>query len=173
MTTDSSYTSFILDNEEYFIFPSQNFSTQEIKARLKEMNINDNNTRDREYLKHLYDSAIQDYSNRLKIINRLKRDTSHTISRLNLSETKPFPYNMNTSNDISHKKEANMSYEINNRYPHMRENTVNLRKPKIIIKMINAPQNPDNKYINSAGNLVLNSGNPPHITGTVRINEIR
>jgi hypothetical protein len=31
----------------------------------------------------------------------------------------------------------------------------------------------DNKYINSAGNLVLNSGNPPHITGTVRINEIR
>ena len=148
MSTDSSYTSFILDNEEYFILPSQNFSTQEIKARLKEMNINDNNTRDREYLKHLYDSAIQDYSNRLKIINRLKRDTSHTISRLNLSETKPFPYNMNTSNDISQKKEANMSYEINNRYPHMRENTVNLRKPKIIIKMINAPQNQDNKYIN-------------------------
>ena len=148
MSTDSSYTSFILDNEEYFIFPSQNFSTQEIKARLKEMNINDNNTRDREYLKHLYDSAIQDYSNRLKIINRLKRDTSHTISRLNLSETKPSPYNMNTSNDISQKKEANMSYEINNRYPHMRENTVNLRKPKIIIKMINAPQNQDNKYIN-------------------------
>ena len=169
MSTDSSYTSFILDNEEYFIFPSQNFSTQEIKARLKEMNINDNNTRDREYLKHLYDSAIQDYSNRLKIINRLKRDTSHTISRLNLSETKPFPYNMNTSNDISQKKEANMSYEINNRYPHMRENTVNLRKPKIIIKMINAPQNQDNKYINRLNQdmnehrLNLNNLNQPNI----------
>ena len=169
MSTDSSYTSFILDNEEYFIFPSQNFSTQEIKARLKEMNINDNNTRDREYLKHLYDSAIQDYSNRLKIINRLKRDTSHTISRLNLSETKPFPYNMNTSNDISQKKEANMSYEINNRYPHMRENTVNLRKPKIIIKMINDPQNPDNKYINRLNQdmnehrLNLNNLNNPNI----------
>ena len=169
MSTDSSYTSFILDNEEYFIFPSQNFSTQEIKARLKEMNINDNNTRDREYLKHLYDSAIQDYSNRLKIINRLKRDTSHTISRLNLSETKPFPYNMNTSNDISQKKEANMSYEINNRYPHMRENTVNLRKPKIIIKMINDPQNQDNKYINRLNQdmnehrLNLNNLNQPNI----------
>ena len=169
MSIDSSYTSFILDNEEYFIFPSQNFSTQEIKARLKEMNINDNNTRDREYLKHLYDSAIQDYSNRLKIINRLKRDTSHTISRLNLSETKPFPYNMNTSNDISQKKEANMSYEINNRYPHMRENTVNLRKPKIIIKMINAPQNQDNKYINRLNQdmnehrLNLNNLNQPNI----------
>ena len=169
MSIDSSYTSFILDNEEYFIFPSQNFSTQEIKARLKEMNINDNNTRDREYLKHLYDSAIQDYSNRLKIINRLKRDTSHTISRLNLSETKPFPYNMNTSNDISQKKEANMSYEINNRYPHIRENTVNLRKPKIIIKMINAPQNQDNKYINRLNQdmnehrLNLNNLNQPNI----------
>ena len=169
MSTDSSYTSFILDNEEYFILPSQNFSTQEIKARLKEMNINDNNTRDREYLKHLYDSAIQDYSNRLKIINRLKRDTSHTISRLNLSETKPFPYNMNTSNDISQKKEANMSYEINNRYPHMRENTVNLRKPKIIIKMINDPQNQDNKYINRLNQdmnehrLNLNNLNQPNI----------
>ena len=169
MSTDSSYTSFILDNEEYFILPSQNFSTQEIKARLKEMNINDNNTRDREYLKHLYDSAIQDYSNRLKIINRLKRDTSHTISRLNLSETKPFPYNMNTSNDISQKKEANMSYEINNKYPHMRENTVNLRKPKIIIKMINAPQNQDNKYINRLNQdmnehrLNLNNLNQPNI----------
>ena len=169
MSTDSSYTSFILDNEEYFIFPSQNFSTQEIKARLKEMNINDNNTRDREYLKHLYDSAIQDYSNRLKIINRLKRDTSHTISRLNLSETKPFPYNMNTSNDISQKKEANMSYEINNRYPHMRENTVNLRRPKIIIKMINDPQNPENKYINRLNQdmnehrLNLNNLNQPNI----------
>ena len=169
MSIDSSYTSFILDNEEYFILPSQNFSTQEIKARLKEMNINDNNTRDREYLKHLYDSAIQDYSNRLKIINRLKGDTSHTISRLNLSETKPFPYNMNTSNDISQKKEANMSYEINNRYPHMRENTVNLRKPKIIIKMINAPQNQDNKYINRLNQdmnehrLNLNNLNQPNI----------
>ena len=169
MSIDSSYTSFILDNEEYFIFPSQNFSTQEIKARLKEMNINDNNTRDREYLKHLYDSAIQDYSNRLKIINQLKRDTSRTISRLNLSETKPFPYNMNTSNDISQKKEANMSYEINNRYPHMRENTVNLRKPKIIIKMINAPQNQDNKYINRLNQdmnehrLNLNNLNQPNI----------
>ena len=169
MSIDSSYTSFILDNEEYFIFPSQNFSTQEIKARLKEMNINDNNTRDREYLKHLYDSAIQDYSNRLKIINRLKKDTSRTISRLNLSETKPFPYNMNTSNDISQKKEANMSYEINNRYPHMRENTVNLRKPKIIIKMINAPQNQDNKYINRLNQdmnehrLNLNNLNQPNI----------
>ena len=169
MSTDSSYTSFILDNEEYFIFPSQNFSTQEIKARLKEMNINDNNTRDREYLKHLYDSAIQDYSNRLKIINRLKRDTSHTISRLNLSETKPSPYNMNTSNGISHKKEANMSYEINNRYPHMRENTVNLRRPKIIIKMINDPQNPENKYINRLNQdmnehrLNLNNLNQPNI----------
>ena len=169
MSTDSSYTSFILDNEEYFIFPSQNFSTQEIKARLKEMNINDNNTRDREYLKHLYDSAIQDYSNRLKIINQLKRDTSRTISRLNLSETKPFPYNMNTSNDISQKKEANMSYEINNRYPHMRENTVNLRKPKIIIKMINDPQNPENKYINRLNQdmnehrLNLNNLNQPNI----------
>ena len=169
MSTDSSYTSFILDNEEYFILPSQNFSTQEIKARLKEMNINDNNTRDREYLKHLYDSAIQDYSNRLKIINRLKRDTSRTISRLNLSETKPFPYNMNTSNDISQKKEANMSYEINNRYPHMRENTVNLRRPKIIIKMINDPQNPENKYINRLNQdmnehrLNLNNLNQPNI----------
>ena len=169
MSIDSSYTSFILDNEEYFILPSQNFSTQEIKARLKEMNINDNNTRDREYLKHLYDSAIQDYSNRLKIINQLKRDTSHTISRLNLSETKPFPYNMNTSNDISQKKEANMSYEINNRYPHMRENTVNLRRPKIIIKMINAPQNQDNKYINRLNQdmnehrLNLNNLNQPNI----------
>ena len=169
MSIDSSYTSFILDNEEYFILPSQNFSTQEIKARLKEMNINDNNTRDREYLKHLYDSAIQDYSNRLKIINQLKRDTSRTISILNLSETKPFPYNMNTSNDISQKKEANMSYEINNRYPHMRENTVNLRKPKIIIKMINAPQNQDNKYINRLNQdmnehrLNLNNLNQPNI----------
>ena len=169
MSTDSSYTSFILDNEEYFIFPSQNFSTQEIKARLKEMNINDNNTRDREYLKHLYDTAIQDYSNRLKIINRLKRDTSNAISRLNLSETKPFPYNMNTSNDISQKKEVNLSYEINNRYPHMRENTVNLRRPININKINNAQQNIDNKYnyrLNQDINehrLNLNNLNQPNI----------
>ena len=76
---------------------------------------------------------------------------------------------MNTSNDISQKKEANMSYEINNRYPHMRENTVNLRKPKIIIKMINDPQNQDNKYINRLNQdmnehrLNLNNLNNPNI----------
>lgn len=67
---------------------------------------------------------------------------------------------------------------INNALPHLTQGIrlvgidVDLGNDDTFLQLITS-ELADNKYINSAGNLVLNSGNPPHITGTVRINEIR
>ena len=129
MSSDLNYSSFIFDNEEFFLLPGSRFSKLELKTRLKEMNINDNNTEDRDYLKYLYDSAIQDYKNRVKIIRRLRRDTETIHSRLNLSERRSIPYNLDTSNNLPQNKIANISYDANNFHPKMGDKQKNRRKP--------------------------------------------
>ena len=141
MSIDSSYSSFILDNEEFFLIPGSRFSAQELRTRLKEMNINVYNTQDREYLKQLYDSAIQDYNNRVKILHRLRRDTEITNLRLNQSERQPMPYNLGISGNLPQKKVMNISYDINNQ---------NIRQKQI--KKGNPLNNDDMEYANNPSN---------------------
>ena len=129
MSIDSSHSSFILDNEEFFLLPGSRFSAKELKARLKEMNINVYNSQDREYLKQLYDSAIQDYNNRVKILHRLRRDTEVTNLRLNQSDRQPMPYNLNISGNLPQNKVMNISQDNLNLNPNLRQKQINKGKP--------------------------------------------
>ena len=125
MASNSDVSTFIFDDEELVLFPSSRFSTQELKARLKEMGINDNNSQDRQYIKKIYDSAITDYKNRLSIIRRLKRDTETLNSKLYQNQKQSIVPNVNDSNDLGQKKLANFSYDIDKIYQNANNNFYN------------------------------------------------
>ena len=55
---------------------------------------------------------------------------------------------MNISNDMSQNKEVNLSYDVNNLYPNMRPNIINLRRPINKNQMNNVSQNNNNEYNN-------------------------
>ena len=125
----SNYSTFILDDEEIIIVPGTRFSKMELKSRLKEMNVKFNENQSKDILKDLYDIAIQDYRNRLKIISRLKKDTINMNSILNLSQRQSIPSKMNISNNnIDQTKMMNVSYDINNLYPNIKEKQVKVIK---------------------------------------------
>ena len=140
----SNYSTFILDDEEIIIVPGTRFSKMELKSRLKEMNVKFNENQSKDILKDLYDIAIQDYRNRLKIISRLKKDTINMNSILNLSQRQSIPSKMNISNNnIDQTKMMNVSYDINNLYPNIKEKQVKVIKQvlpndgKFIPKQVN------------------------------------
>ena len=155
MASPSDYISFILDDEEFILLPGFRFSKLELKSRLREMNINDNNSENKVYLNNLYDSAIQDYKNRIKIINRLRKDTINRNSILNLSQKPPMPFNINISKNLPQDKVMNYSQDYNNIYPNLMENQMNMEKPKDNNQVKYVP----NPFISSMQNINIGNHN--------------
>ena len=117
MASNSNIATFIFNDEELVLFPGSRFSKQELKTRLKEMGINDNNSQDREYLKNLYDLAMKDYKNRASIIRRIKKDTEIINSRIYQSQKRSIPSsNMDNPNELEQKKLMNISYDVDKIY---------------------------------------------------------
>ena len=116
MSILSNNSTFIHEGEELVLLPSYRFAKIELQKRLKKMNINYNNTQDKEVLKILYDSAIQDYKNRLKIIDNIRNDTHNLYSILNVSQRHSIPSNMNISRNSEQSKMLNISDDLNNIY---------------------------------------------------------
>ena len=117
MASNSNIATFIFNDEELVLFPGSRFSKQELKTRLKEMGINDNNSQDREYLKNLYDLAMKDYKNRANIIRRIKKDTEIINSRIYQSQKRSIPSsNMDKPNELEQKKLMNISYDVDKIY---------------------------------------------------------
>lgn len=116
MSILSNNSTFIHEGEELVLLPSYRFAKIELQKRLKKMNINYNNTQDKEVLKILYDSAIQDYKNRLKIIDNIRNDTHNLYSILNVSQRHSIPSNMNISRNSEQSKMLNISDDLNNLY---------------------------------------------------------
>ena len=48
-TSNNEYSSFNLNGEKIILLPGSRFSKNELKFRLKEMDIKDNNSQDKEY----------------------------------------------------------------------------------------------------------------------------
>ena len=65
MTSSLEYPTFNFNDEKIIIIPGSRFSKMELKSRLKEIGININNIPNKEYLNNLYDSALNDYNNRI------------------------------------------------------------------------------------------------------------
>lgn len=126
--TNNDYPSIKLNNEEIILIPGSRFSKMELRYRLKEMNIKDNNSQEKEYLNKLYDSSLKDHRNCLKIYQRLKQDTNNMNSKILKSQRQSMPPS-NISENMIQNKMVNISYDVKNLYPNSREQKINLIKP--------------------------------------------
>ena len=128
-TTNNKYHTFNINDEEIIIIPGSHFSKIELKSRLKEMDIKDNNIQNKEYLSKLYDSSLNDYQNCLKIIQRLRKDTNSINSKLNKSQRQSMPTNFKSSYNLAESKMMNISNDIKDYYPYSREQLIKIVKP--------------------------------------------
>ena len=71
----SEYPKFIYNNQSVIIKPGQNFSSNELKLRLKTMGMDANSFQNKSSLIKLYDISIKTDENKIKIINKLMHDT--------------------------------------------------------------------------------------------------
>jgi hypothetical protein len=71
----SEYPRFIYNNESVIIKPGQEFSSNELKLRLKTMGLDANNFQNKSSLIKLYDISVKTDENKIKIINKLIHDT--------------------------------------------------------------------------------------------------
>ena len=137
MASNSNIATFIFNDEELVLFPGSRFSKQELKTRLKEMGINDNNSQDREYLKNLYDLAMKDYKNRASIIRRIKKDTEIINSRIYQSQKRSIPSsNMDNPNELEQKKLMNISYDVDKIYQNAKNKYYSNNKISITLGII-------------------------------------
>ena len=128
-STNNKYPTFNINDEEIIIIPGSHFSKIELKSRLKEMDIKDNNIQNKEYLSKLYDSSLNDYQNCLKIIQRLRKDTNSINSKLNKSQRQSMPTNFKSSYNLAESKMMNISNDIKDYYPYSREQLIKIVKP--------------------------------------------
>ena len=122
MSTNSNFSFFSLNDEQIIIMPGSRFSKSQLKIRLKEMNINDNNSQDKIYLNNLYDSALQEYHNRLKIIEYLRKDTYTINSRLSLNQRQSLYDKYNPLNNYQSQKMSFISNDVQNLYNNSNNN---------------------------------------------------
>ena len=71
----SEYQKFIYNNQSVIIKPGQDFSSNELKLRLKTMGMDANSFQNKSSLIKLYDISIKTDENKIKIINKLMHDT--------------------------------------------------------------------------------------------------
>ena len=71
----SEYQKFIYNNQSVIIKPGQDFSSNELKLRLKTMGMDANSFQNKSSLIKLYDISIKTDENKIKIINKIKHDT--------------------------------------------------------------------------------------------------
>lgn len=71
----SGYPKFIYNNQSVIIKPGQDFSSNELKLRLKTMGLDANSFQNKSSLIKLYDISIKTDENKIKIINKLMHDT--------------------------------------------------------------------------------------------------
>ena len=122
----SEYPSFKYKEESIIIIPGSKFLKNELKDRLNLMGIEVNNNLDKSTLIDLYESALKDNKNKLKIISQLRKDTDNINSKLAMSQRQSLPHNIISSN-ISKNKAMNISYEV--KPLNSREQIINIVKP--------------------------------------------
>ena len=112
----SEYPNFIHNNERLIIKPGKEFTTNELKIRLKTMGIDANNMQSKLALEKLYDLTIKTDENKLKIFHKLKHDTE--INTFNKLKKKQKNMDLLPVNDIPTNKQVNLQnnmYINNNR----------------------------------------------------------
>ena len=128
----SEYPKFIYNNESVIIKPGQEFSSNELKLRLKTMGMDANSFQNKSSLIKLYDISIKTDENKIKIINKLMHDTevndySKTKKNDRIMDSMPI-YNIQSN------KEMNLN---NAKYNHNHSKVQLKRANKITEESIN------------------------------------
>jgi len=152
MKNSMNYPIIRMNNESIVIMPGSRFTKNELKSRLHEMDIDSSNIQDKNTLVNLYESTLNNNYNKLKILNKLRKDTEIYNSKLGISQRQSIQAsNANTMSNNSKTKIINISTDVK---PFNSSNTI---QQDINIKSINS-------NINKSGNLYdktyISSNNP-------------
>ena len=130
----SEYPKFIYNNESVIIKPGQEFSSNELKLRLKTMGLDANNFQNKSSLIKLYDISVKTDENKIKIINKLMHDTElndyNNAKKIQRKMESMPNYNI----DIQDNKEMNID---NPHYNHNHDKVQLKRANKITEETIN------------------------------------
>ena len=128
-----NYPMIRMNNESIAIMPGSRFTKNELKSRLHEMDIDSSNIQDKNTLVNLYESTLNNNYNKLKILNKLRKDTEIYNSKLGISQRQSIQAsNANTMSNNSKTKIINISTDVK---PFNSSNTI---QQDINIKSINS-----------------------------------
>ena len=130
----SEYPKFIYNNESVIIKPGQEFSSNELKLRLKTMGLDANNFQNKSSLIKLYDISIKTDENKIKIINKLMHDTELNGYNNEKKIQRKMESMPNYNIDIQENKEMNID---NPHYNHNHDKVQLKRANKITEETIN------------------------------------
>ena len=130
----SEYPKFIYNNESVIIKPGQEFSSNELKLRLKTMGLDANYFQNKSSLIKLYDISVKTDENKIKIINKLMHDTELNGYNNEKKIQRKMESMPNYNIDIQENKEMNID---NPHYNHNHDKVQLKRANKITEETIN------------------------------------
>ena len=105
------YPTFTLNNSTVILKPGSQFSINELRSRLHQMDVDSRNIEAKSKLANLYESTLRDDHNKFKLFDRLKKDTENYYAKMGISQSQNLP--MPTRNE---KINTERSKVINLRY---------------------------------------------------------
>ena len=150
MNSSINYPIFSYNNESIVLIPGSRFTKKDLISRLHQMDIDASNIQDKNTLVNLYESSLQNHQNKLKIFDRLRKDTELLNSKLGLSQRQSIQAsNMNTMSNNSKNKIINISSNVQPFNPNnSRVQEINIVKES----RINRDENLHNPLISSNAN---------------------
>ena len=147
-----NYPTFTYNNESVIMKPGNQFTMQELKSRLHQMDIDAIDISSKPELVSLYESTLRDDRNKFKLFDRLQKDTILYNSKMGIS--------VNTINDRMNperSKVIGLKYEKQKiPYQETENEENNIRKQEIKLRR---PQNKINNKLNSRNNFFGNNKN--------------
>jgi hypothetical protein len=138
MNSSINYPVFTYNNQSIVLLPGSRFTKNELTSRLHQMNIDTNNIQNKNTLVNLYESSLQRNENKLKIFDRLRKDTELLNSKLGMSGRQSIQAsNMNTMSNNSKTKIINISADVKPFSPDNNNNNNNNISNNNSIKQIN------------------------------------
>lgn len=111
-----NYPYFTFSNESVVLMPGTRFTKVELKSRLHQMDVDADDIQDKKALVNLYESTLSNHQNKLKIFNKLRKDTEMHHSRLGISQRQTAPpftsANMSNNSNNSKSKVLNISNDV-------------------------------------------------------------
>ena len=134
------YPTCYINNEKLFLKPGNQFGTKELISRLNQMNITIPKSSNKISIIDLYEKALKDDKNKVKIFDKLKKDNE--LLNLNIKKNRSSLDDINT--DINSNKEIN----VNNRSYNPNHNYMYEQKIKLSKKNYDMNDNKINPFIN-------------------------